>query len=189
MTLSSNPNVTGTTANNEGRLYLIIFWPLSLVFVFEDCFFSAKVFLAFCGVTFLRNSFQWIPNQPFKTKNVLFLWCLPFPLVFWSTIVVSRALLHYNFSFSNSLSKQLRNLMKVNKSSLTKIITSFPSFHQFFNWVVKWVYRVLTKLTIKNLIYLLLTKLSIENLLFSKFELSLSFDNSYWKCYVNYFCK
>jgi len=63
--------------------------------------------------------------------------------------------LHYNFSFGNSLSKLLQNLMKVIELSLTKIITSFT--------------KVLTKLTIENLI----------NLLFSKFELSLSFDNYY----------
>ncbi len=50
---------------------------------------------------------------------------------------------------------------------------------------------VLTKLKIKNLINLLLTKLMIENLinlLFIKFELSLSFDNSYQVNYVDYFC-
>ncbi len=36
--------------------------------------------------------------------------------------------LHYNFSFGISLSKQLRNLTKVNVSSLTKIITSFTCY-------------------------------------------------------------
>ncbi len=95
---------------------------------------------------------------------------------------VSSKALCYNFSFGNSLSKQLRNLTNVNKSSLTKIKTSFTSLCEFFNQVFLQVYQVLTKLTIKNLINLLLTNLIIENLinlLFSKLELSLSFDNSY----------
>jgi hypothetical protein len=72
--------------------------------------------------------------------------------------------------------------MKVIESSLPKIITSFTSFHKFFNQVFLRVYRFLTKLAIKNLINSLLTKLTIKyliNLLFSKFELSLSIDNSY----------
>jgi len=50
--------------------------------------------------------------------------------------------------------------------------------------------KFLTKLTIKNLINLLLTKLTIENLinlLFRKFELSLSFENTYQVDYVDYF--
>jgi len=34
----------------------------------------------------------------------------------------------YNFSFGNSLLKQLWNLIKVIESGLTKIITSFTSF-------------------------------------------------------------
>jgi len=41
--------------------------------------------------------------------------------------------LRYNFSFGNFLSKRLQNLMKVNESSLTKIITSLTSFCKFFN--------------------------------------------------------
>jgi len=46
-------------------------------------------------------------------------------------MVASKAL-RYNFSFGNSLSKQLQNLTKVNKSCLAKIITSFTSFCEFF---------------------------------------------------------
>ncbi len=41
--------------------------------------------------------------------------------------------LRYNFSFDNSLLKRLWNSSKVNESSLTKIITSFTSFCEFFN--------------------------------------------------------
>jgi hypothetical protein len=37
--------------------------------------------------------------------------------------------------WGNSLLKQLWNLAKVNKLSLTKIITSFTSFFEFFDWV------------------------------------------------------
>jgi hypothetical protein len=46
-------------------------------------------------------------------------------------LVGSKAL-RYNFSFDNSLSKQLLNLMKVIESSLTKIITSFTCLCEFF---------------------------------------------------------
>jgi len=79
--------------------------------------------------------------------------------------LIDNKALCYNFSFSNSLSKRIRNLMKVIKLSWTKIITSFTGFYKFFNQVFKQVYQVLTKLAIKNLINLLLTKLTIKNLI------------------------
>jgi len=46
----------------------------------------------------------------------------------WISLLVATKALHYNYCFGNSLSKQLRSLTKVIKSSLTKMITSFTSF-------------------------------------------------------------
>jgi len=43
--------------------------------------------------------------------------------------------LRYNFSFGNFLLEKLQNIMKVMRLSLTKIITSFTSFIEFFNQV------------------------------------------------------
>jgi len=51
---------------------------------------------------------------------------------FYYVLLYTKAL-RYNFSFGNSLSKRLRNLMKVNKLRLAKIITSSTSFCKFFN--------------------------------------------------------
>jgi len=68
-----------------------------------------------------------------------------------------------------------------------KIITSFTSLCEFFNQVFNKSIKYLQNKQIKNLINLLLTKLMNKNLLFSKFELSFSFDNSYWVVYVDYF--
>ncbi len=80
--------------------------------------------------------------------------------------VLGKAL-GYNFSFGKSLSKQLQNLMKVNKSSLTKITN------------INLINLILTELTTENL----------KNLLLSKFELSLGFDNSSYQVdNVDYFC-
>jgi len=85
--------------------------------------------------------FQWFHNQNYRITFVLrIIWLM------WSkSIIICTSesdhinqpyaffckALHYNFSFGNSLPKWLRNLTKVNKSSLTKIITSFTSFHEF----------------------------------------------------------
>ncbi len=48
-----------------------------------------------------------------------------------SQAIVESKALRYNFSFGNSLSKQLQNSMKVNGSYLTKIIRSFTCLASF----------------------------------------------------------
>ncbi len=109
---------------------------------------------------------------PIHPKNLKFFVWGKFLCRILSRAHTNSKALHYIFLLGNSLSKPLRNLTKVNESSLTKIITSFSSFHKFFNCLFERVYPVLTKLTIKNLLLTKLTTENLINLLFSKFKLS-----------------